>query len=89
MRDDASDNTQKQIEKSKDRIGDPNNDLLKTVDVARMLHFSESAVHQMRQSNQIPKYAMPKKLHPNQRGLYWSKQAIQRWITEIMSSDEE
>lgn len=82
-------NPQEQIEKSKDRIGDPNNDLLKTVDVARMLHFSVAAIHKMKRSKQIPEYALPKKLHPDQRGLYWSKQAIQRWITEIMSGGEE
>ena len=69
-------------------VVDPDNDLLKTVDVARMLHFSEATVHKMRRSNQIPEYAMPKVCIVLDE-YYWSKEAIQRWITETMSSDEE
>jgi len=74
------------IEESKARIADPTNDLLKTCDVARMLHRSEAAIHKMKGANQIPEYALPKKLHASQRGYFWSKRAIQRWIAEMMEA---
>ena len=74
------------IEESKARISDPHNDILKTFDVGRMLHRSEAAVLKMRKAGQIPSYALPKKLHPSQRGLYWSKSAILRWISETMGA---
>ena len=74
------------IAESKARIADPDNDLLKTIDVARMVHRSEAAIHKMKGSKQIPKYAMPKKLHASQRGYFWSKKAIHRWIAEMMGA---
>ena len=76
----------RRVAESKERISNPDNDLLKTEDVGRMLHRSPACIFKMLKADpcQIPEYALPKKLHPNQRGYMWSKKAINRWIRETM-----
>ena len=64
------------------RISDPNNDLLKTVDVSRMLHRSEACIHNWRKNGTLPDYALPRQI-PGTRTWLWSKAAILRFIAEL------
>lgn len=66
------------------RINDSRNNILLTIDVARMLHKSEACINKWRREGVIPGYAMPSKIHPNQRGWNWSKRAVHMWIEAML-----
>ena len=59
-------------------------DLMTTREVAKMLNRSPSTIRMWLRDGQVPEYARPKKLHPKQRGGYWLRSAVSRWLREAI-----
>ena len=57
-------------------------DIIRTCDVAKMFHRSKSSIHAWIRQGVFPEYCAPYRVHAGQRGYFWSRAALQRFIKE-------
>lgn len=67
---------------SDDRINNPSVKVLKTIDIAFLFHMSVPWVHKLRRKGHVPEYAKPYRLSGTQRGLFWDKEMVFKWLEE-------
>lgn len=64
-------------------------DLIKVTECARMIRKSRATVHNYIQRGDVfPEYAQPFTLGPHQRGYFFRRSAIERWLQECAEQNQ-